>query len=277
MKYIKKYFNQNENQINPEFEKMPQDKLVNLTYSLKEKNNKNKEEIDKLTEENNNLKDTILNRKKNTSEIKSIYKDLKNTLFYSSEEPDIHSKNKEFIDFLYDQYLLYGGLEEEEINDLNQIKIKEDNWLDNRDLFIFKQKIIERNYQELFRNIAASNELIKLYGLNNIVNDNNSNIVKDNNYNEDNKKENLGLHSDKNVIGEGKKKNIKHKKDKEKDKLKEKKSSSDIKSKINIDSIDPIKNMKKKEEKNNLLDDLLKEDNNEEDNEISFKDISKNN
>ena len=280
MNFLIKYFNQNEYQINPDFEKMPQEQLVNLAYSLKDKNNKNKEEIDKYTEENNTLKDTILNRKKNTSEIKSIYKDLKNTLFFSSEEPDINQKNKDFTDFLYDQYLLYGGLEEEEINDLNQIKIKEDNWSDNQDLFIFKQKIIERNYQELFRNIAASNELKKLYGLNNVVNDNNSNIVKDSsNISEDNKKEKLNLNSDKNVTatGEGKKKNVKSKKDKDKDKLKDKKSSSDLKSKINIDSIDPIKNMKKKEETNNLLDDLLKEDNNEEDNEISFKDISKNN
>ena len=280
MNFLIKYFNQNEYQINPDFEKMPQEQLVNLAYSLKDKNNKNKEEIDKYTEENNTLKDTILNRKKNTSEIKSIYKDLKNTLFFSSEEPDINQKNKDFTDFLYDQYLLYGGLEEEEINDLNQIKIKEDNWSDNQDLFIFKQKIIERNYQELFRNIAASNELKKLYGLNNVVNDNNSNIVKDSsNISEDNKNEKLNLNSDKNVAvtGEGKKKKVKSKKDKDKDKLKDKKSSSDLKSKINIDSIDPIKNMKKKEETNNLLDDLLKEDNIEEDNEISFKDISKNN
>ena len=280
MNFLIKYFNQNEYQINPDFEKMPQEQLVNLAYSLKDKNNKNKEEIDKYTEENNTLKDTILNRKKNTSEIKSIYKDLKNTLFFSSEEPDINQKNKDFTDFLYDQYLLYGGLEEEEINDLNQIKIKEDNWSDNQDLFIFKQKIIERNYQELFRNIAASNELKKLYGLNNVVNDNNSNVVKDSsNSTEDNKKEKLNLNSDKNVAvtGEGKKKKVKSKKDKDKDKLKDKKSSSDLKSKINIDSIDPIKNMKKKEETNNLLDDLLKEDNIEEDNEISFKDISKNN
>ena len=280
MNFLIKYFNQNEYQINPDFEKMPQEQLVNLAYSLKDKNNKNKEEIDKYTEENNTLKDTILNRKKNTSEIKSIYKDLKNTLFFSSEEPDINQKNKDFTDFLYDQYLLYGGLEEEEINDLNQIKIKEDNWSDNQDLFIFKQKIIERNYHELFRNIAASNELKKLYGLNNVVNDNNSNVVKDSsNISEDNKKEKLNLNSDKNVAvtGEGKKKKVKSKKDKDKDKLKDKKSSSDLKSKINIDSIDPIKNMKKKEETNNLLDDLLKEDNIEEDNEISFKDISKNN
>ena len=275
MKYFKKYFNQNENQINPDFEGMPQEQLVNLAYSLKEKNNKYKEEIDKLTEENNTLKDSILNRKKNTSEIKNIYKDLKNTLFFS-EELDINEKNKEFMDFLYDQYLLYGGLEEEEINDLNQIKIKEDNWSDNKDLFIFKQKILERNYQELFRNIAASSELQKLFGVNNT----NINIAKDDNNDndnniEDNKKEKLSVQSDKNVIGEGKKKLTKHKKDK--DKLKEKNSSNDIKSKINIESIDPIKNMKKKEEKNNLLDDLLKDDDNEEDNKISFKDLSKNN
>ena len=115
------------------------------------------------------------------------------------------------MDFLYDQYLLYGELEEEEINDLNQIKIKEDNWSDNKDLFIFKQKIIERKYQEFFRNNAASSELQKLFGVNNtninITKDNNNDNNNDNNI-EDNKKEKLSVQSDKNFIGEGKKRHI---------------------------------------------------------------------
>ena len=137
---------------------MSKEELLSLIYSLKEVNEKQKEKLNKLSEENrelNEIKDSILNKKKNNSEIKNIYNDLKFTLF-SSNETEVNEKNKNFNDFLYDQYLLYDGLEEEEVNDLNQIKKIDDDLENNQDLFIFKQKVIERNYQELFRNMEAS-------------------------------------------------------------------------------------------------------------------------
>ncbi len=307
MKYFKNFFNQQDIPINPAFENMTQEELLRLIYSLKEVNDKQKENLNKLSEENEDLKDSILNKKKNNSEIKNIYNDLKYTLF-SSNEIEINEKNKDFNDFLYDQYLLYDGLEEEEVNDLNQIKKIDDYLENNKELFIFKQKIIERNYQELFRNIEASKQLQKLFPIKkeNIINDiiiedkkiekekeknviknkgiednmkeKESNIIKGNN-NEvkknknENKKEVKDIKksslSDKKL--EGKKK---HKKKEKENEEKKKELNNIIQNKMNIESLNPIK---KKEEKNNFLDNLLNDDDNDDNNEISFKDINTNN
>lgn len=272
MKNIFNYFSQKDNPINPRYEKMSQEELLKIIYPLRKENIDKKDSLNGLTEINNDLKNSILNKKKMNSEIKNIY----NTLFFF-EEIDIVEKNKEFNDFLYDQYLLYDGLEEEEINDLNQIKIKEENWEDNKDLFIFKQKIIERNYQELFRNIISSNELQNLLGKQNkiIINDVGKNLDKNNENIENNKKEKekeinlekkdmkLNTLSDKT---ESDKKKEKHKKEKKKGN-----KINPIQTKLNNESLNPLDNFKNKEEKKINLDDLLDD---EEDNELSFKKIS---
>ena len=285
-----KNWNKKEIQINPKFEKMSHEELLETMYKLKEENNKKKEISNKLTEENKELKDSILNKAKNSLEVKNIYNDLKSTFFSSSDSSEnFNEKNKDFNDFIYDQYLLYGGLEEEDINDLNQFKINEDNWSDNKDFFIFKQKIIERNYQELFRNIAASNELHNLFkseeeNINNSINedniDKNNNIINDNNINEDKKIKNendneikeenkgnkLSTISDKieneNQKNDMVKEEVKEK-EKEQEEIKEKKNSSEI-NKFNTERLNPLNNFKKKEEPKNVFDDLLNNENDEE-------------
>ncbi len=155
---------------------MSKEELILTANTLKDANNNLKTSLNELTSKNDNLKETILDIKKKSSEIKNFVKDMKYTLF-STADIDNNEKNKELNDFIYDQYFLYGGLEEEEINDLNQIKMTEDNWADNKDFFILKQKIIERNYQELFRNINISEELNKLFSFKEKENEDNS--IKD--------------------------------------------------------------------------------------------------
>ena len=230
------------------------------------------------------LKNSIVNQKKNSSDLKDIYK----TLFLSNET-NVNEKNKEFNDFLYDQYLLYDGLEEEDVNDLNQLKIKEDNWSDNKDLFIFRQKIIERNYQKLFRNIAASKELQNLYGIKeDLINDDNLDYSteENNNKNNENIKENeikeeqkdntdeLVILSDK-IDGNKKKKKNKKKQNKEKEKEKEKeKSEKKDSNKFIQGNLNPINNLKKD---NINLDNLLEDEESNDKEGLSFKDLSNKN
>ena len=265
--------------INPKFQEMDHHELLLTARTIKEANNNLKETLNALTEENTRLKNSIVNQKKNSSDLKDIYK----TLFLSNEI-NVNEKNKEFNDFLYDQYLLYDGLEEEDINDLNQLKIKEDNWSDNKDLFIFKQKIIERNYQKLFRNIAASKELQNLYGIKeDLINDNNMDYSTEENNNKNDaihkkneikeeQKENINelvTLSDK-IDGNKKKKKNGGKQNKKKEKEKPEKKESN---KFNQGNLNPINNLKK----DNLnLDNLL--DEKSYDNEgLSFKDLSNTN
>ena len=275
--------------INPKFQEMSHDELLLTAKTIKEANDNLKETLNAVTEENTNLKNSIVNKKKNSSDLKDIYK----TLFLSNET-NVNEKNKEFNDFLYDQYLLYDGLEEEDINDLNQIKVKEDNWSDNKDLFVFKQKIIERNYQKLFRNIAASKELQNLYGIKeDLTNDNSmdnsteennnkNDIIHKENENKEEEKENtdeLVTLSDK-IDGNKKKKKNKKKNNKEKEKENEKEKKKEKErpekkesNKFNQGNLNPINNLKKDSIN---LDNLLDDESN--DNEgLSFKDLSNKN
>jgi hypothetical protein len=246
MHYFQDYFGKKEEiPINPKFKGMSNDELLITIKTIKDANDDMKNTMNILTEENKELKNTILNKPEKSSEFQNIYKDIKYT-FFSSNESDIKENLKDLNDFLYDQYLLYDGLEEDEINDLNQLQIKEDKWSDNQDFFNFKQKIIERNYQELFRNMTSSSELQNLYGFksddtieehdnNNKINEinNNENIqenkditnnneIKNNTIKENNEKENkennkeIKLETVSDKINSEEKKKKKKKKEKEK-------------------------------------------------------------
>ena len=272
MKFIGNYFGKKEEVvIDPKFKSMSKDELILTANTLSDANENLKVSLDELTKKNKTLKEILLNEEKDKkiSELKNFVKDMKYTLF-SSEDMDTNEKNKELNEFIYDQYLLYGGLEEEEINDLNQIKIKEDNWADNKDFFIFKQKIIERNYQELFKNIAISEELNKLfetkYEENHENNNEDSNIIEkekitnqiNKNNNEDDKKKSDKKENNKN----NKTKSGKKKKGKKKEIKKEEEK------KFNIDDLNQNQDNKinYRLEDFNLLDD--------ENEKISFKDLS---
>ena len=138
MHYIQGYFNKKEEiPINPKFKNMSHEELLMTMNMLKDANNDMKNSLNTLTEENKELKNIILNKPEKSSEYKNMLKDFKYTFFSSNEEGGLDDNMKEINDFLYDQYLLYGGLEEDEINDLNQLQIKEDKWSDNQDFFTF--------------------------------------------------------------------------------------------------------------------------------------------
>ena len=250
---------------------MSKEELILTANTLKDANNNLKTSLNELTSKNENLIETILDIKKKSSEIKNFVKDMKYTLF-STADIDNNEKNKELNDFIYDQYFLYGGLEEEEINDLNQIKMTEDNWADNKDFFILKQKIIERNYQELFRNINISEELNKLFSFKEKENEDNSikdikqekkeeikldenNIKKDENKEE---KKKVKKEIKKHKIKKQKKKK-EEKENKKKKEIKEEKEKKEEKNKFDIDKLN-----QNKEKINYKLEDFdFLDDNNE--------------
>ena len=241
MNFLGNYFGKKEEIIiDPKFKRMSKEELILTANTLKDANNNLKSSLKELTTKNNNLKETILDKKKLSSEIKNFVKDMKYTLF-STGEIDNNEKNKELNDFIYDQYFLYGGLEEEEINDLNQIKMKEDNWADNKDFFILKQKIIERNYQELFKNISISEELNKLFPFKEEENKNNNDIKEEIKLNEKNINKNENKEEKKTIKKEIKKHKIKKENKKSAKIEKEKKEEKNT---FDIDKLNPNKDKK---------------------------------
>lgn len=166
---------------------MGHEELMSTANRLKNENVEFKERIMTLEKENGLLRHCVINNEKeSSSHFGKLVNSLKTTfLSMDDDNDDFNEKNiNDFKAFLYNQSLFFGGIEEEDINHLNQFVNKSDeDWKANKDVFLFKQTILERNYRELLSNILVSPELnammIKKYGKDKIKN--NTPISKSNN------------------------------------------------------------------------------------------------
>ena len=155
---------------NPLYERMERDELVNVTSNLNIENKALKSKLDEKIIENKQLKNSILNSNDNSSGFNKFFNEIKTTFLNPEDDNDFDKKySKQFKNFLFYQYFFYGGIEEDEINFLNQINVNKDqDYQNNKDIFLFKQKILERNYNELIRNLLISNELNNILDINSI-------------------------------------------------------------------------------------------------------------
>ena len=170
---------------NPLYERMERDELVNVTSNLNIENKALKSKLDEKIIENKQLKNSILNSNENSSGFDKFFNEIKTTFLNPEDDNDFDKKySKQFKNFLFDQYFFYGGIEEDEINFLNQINVnKDEDYQNNKDIFLFKQKILERNYNELIRNLLISNELNNILDINSI-NSKKNNLKSNFNFND---------------------------------------------------------------------------------------------
>ena len=135
---------------------MEQDDLYTTATILQADNSNLKEKLKFLTEENQKLKNDLL----------CIKKEGKLNKIISSVTSDFSDNNKQlnsFKEFIFKQYFLYNGLTEDEVNYLNTLdQVSENDFENNKGLFIFKQKIIERNYREMMNNAKIGQEINQL-------------------------------------------------------------------------------------------------------------------
>ena len=135
---------------------MEQDDLYTTATILQADNSNLKEKLKFLTEENQKLKHDLL----------GIKKEGKLNKIISSVTSDFSDNNKQlnsFKEFIFKQYFLYNGLTEDEVNYLNTLdQVSENDFENNKGLFIFKQKIIERNYREMINNAKIGQEINQL-------------------------------------------------------------------------------------------------------------------
>jgi hypothetical protein len=134
---------------------------------LKEENRVLKERMNNLMKENELLRQSVFNNNVDSSsktQFGKIFSGLK-TAFLSGESlTGVNQSVTDFKTFLF-QNMLYNdeNIEEDDIEYLNNINITDDDWNKNKDLYIFKQKLLSKNYQELIRNVLISNELNEFY------------------------------------------------------------------------------------------------------------------
>ena len=185
------FLNINNVQNDEKFNEMSKEELTNVASILSDENKKLKEKMNLIMNENNLLKNSIINNSEKNSEFGKIYNDLKET-FLNFDDNENNNKNlNNFKTFLYNQFLFYGGIEEDDVNFINQININNDEeWEKNHEIFLFKQKILERNYNEIFRNLLISKEINNLIGKKNNFNNENKekNFINENNENKNEEK-----------------------------------------------------------------------------------------
>jgi hypothetical protein len=132
---------------------------------LKEENRGLKEKLNILIKENELLQQSVFNNETAAkTQFGKIFSGLK-TAFLSNESlTGVNQSAVDFKSFLFDNLLYHSeNIEEDDVEFLNNISITEDDWNKNKELYIFKQKLLTRNYQEMIRNILISNELNEFY------------------------------------------------------------------------------------------------------------------
>ena len=245
------------------YENMTKEQLVKTTSHLNNENKSIKSELTNIINENNLLNNSVINNSENnSSQFGKFFLDIKNS-FFKDEYNDYYKDLNSFKTFLYDNNLFYGGIEENDINLLKKKKINiDENWNDNKNAFLFKQKLLDRNYKELFKNLFISKEFNNLINSKNNVNYsfNEEKNIKSNNFvvNEEPKNREKEINENKNIFYENNE-NLKSNREKDKDN----------------EFITKMKETLPKKSKNtekNLFDNLLDDDDQEE---LSFSKMNK--
>lgn len=101
-----------------------------------------------------------------------LLSDVKSTLL------ELNSKGNdsilEFKTFLNENSLFYSTIHDDDIDYLNELNIEDADWNENKSIIVLKQKILERNYKNLIKNVSVARTLNQIEGSKrNILNENN--------------------------------------------------------------------------------------------------------
>ena len=148
-----------ETPVDDKFSDMSKEDLITTATILQDGYDKLKVDYSNLQKENKLLKSSVINNSnEQSSEFGKFFSNFKNAILDDGISPE---KNlNDFKSFLYNECLLYGGIEEDDVNVLEQINIIDDSdWENNQNIYLFKQKVLERNYREMFNNLLISHEI----------------------------------------------------------------------------------------------------------------------
>lgn len=228
---------------------------------LKDESKYLKEKYNQLQKENELLKQSIFtNSNQNNSQITKIFKEFKSAFFSYDSNTETNKSIRDFKNFLFQNMLLYNSVEEEDIDVLNAINITDNDWNNNKDVFIFKQNLLERNYNQLMENLIVSNELNSFLKENDLILDKKINkiftsdhqkesIKNTNNYNDANLKNSIenknSLNNNRGIASDSKSEN----------------NIENLTNKVNSNSFgNANEKNSNKQSKNNILEDLIKDD-----------------
>jgi hypothetical protein len=145
------YFTGEEN-----FNSLSHDNLLKRASEIDAENKKMEEKINQLTKENSLLNNSIINSKNTKSEFSKFLLLMQNNLLNiksnkNAKETSIDSFKK----YLYNDDLLFGTLEENDIKYLKTFDKNKLDWTNKKEAHQLRQDILEKNLKELYSNMFS--------------------------------------------------------------------------------------------------------------------------
>ena len=136
---------------------------------LKEESKLLKEKYNQILKENELLKQSIFNStNQNNSNISKIFTELKTAFFSYENNLETNKSIRDFKNFLFENMLLYNSVDNEDIDILNSFNISDKDWNNNKDIYLFKQNLLEKNIKDIMENVVVSNEFNKFINIHNL-------------------------------------------------------------------------------------------------------------
>ena len=128
--------------------------------TLKKENLELKQQKELLLKENSILKESYLDK----DSIK--YEENVFGKFFSSMKNSVLNKpvsnSEKFKSFLYGNLFISNSINTKDVDEMNQLVIQEDDWSENKKLYLLKQRILQRNYIFLIDSLNANSEFDRI-------------------------------------------------------------------------------------------------------------------
>jgi len=145
------YFTSEEN-----FESLSHDNLLKRASEIDAENKKMEEKINQLSKENSLLNNSMINSNNNDSQFsKFLLLMQKNLLNIKSDKNTKETTIDSFKKYLYDDNLLFGTLEENDISFLKSFDKNKLDWTNKKEAHQLRQDILEKNLKELYSNMFS--------------------------------------------------------------------------------------------------------------------------
>ena len=145
------YFTSEEN-----FDSLSHDNLLKRASEIDAENKKMEEKIKQISKENSFLNNSIINSKNNKSEFSKFLLLMQNNLLnIKSSKNEKETTIDSFKKYLYNDDLMFGTLEENDISYLKSFDKKKLDWTNKKETHQLRQDILEKNLKELYSNMFS--------------------------------------------------------------------------------------------------------------------------
>ena len=138
------------------FDSLSHDNLLRRASEIDAENKKMEEEIKQISKENSFLNNTIINSSNNKSEFSKFLLLMQDNLLNIKNNKNTKKTTIDsFKKYLYNDDLLFGTLEENDINYLKSFDKNKLDWNNKKETHQLRQDILEKNLKELYSNMFS--------------------------------------------------------------------------------------------------------------------------